>query len=101
MCPPHAAEEVAAQVVACNIRGLYLDANAIAPQRAIQIAGRMATAGELAYIRFRAQANGQTTLAFQEAGLSDPQGEPLTVGSQTSAEVSVGGGNIYLPLVLR
>jgi 3-hydroxyisobutyrate dehydrogenase-like beta-hydroxyacid dehydrogenase len=45
VCPPHAAEEVAGQVLACGFRGLYLDANAIAPQRVIGIAERMTAAG--------------------------------------------------------
>ena len=58
-------------------------------------------AGDLAYIRFRAQANGQTALTFQEAILSDPQGEPLAVGSLTDAEINVGALATYLPLVLK
>ena len=33
ICPPHAAEEVAKQVLAEQFRGIYLDANAISPQR--------------------------------------------------------------------
>src|SRR5215207_2895591 len=37
ICPPHAAEEVAESVIEAGFRGLYLDANAIAPQRTIQI----------------------------------------------------------------
>ena len=37
ICPPHAAEEVARSVGEAGFRGLYLDANAIAPQRAIRI----------------------------------------------------------------
>ncbi len=37
VCPPHAAEEVGAQVVAHSFQGLYIDANAIAPQRAQRI----------------------------------------------------------------
>jgi hypothetical protein len=58
-------------------------------------------AGDLAAVRFRAVANGQTTLTFQEAGLSDPQGEPLAVGSLTGGEVTVGVSTTYLPLVLK
>jgi hypothetical protein len=58
-------------------------------------------AGDLAAIRFRAVANGRTTLTFQEAGLSDPEGGLLTVGSQTGAEIDVGVLATYLPLVLR
>lgn len=33
ICPPHAAEEVAKQVIADQFQGIYLDANAISPQR--------------------------------------------------------------------
>jgi 3-hydroxyisobutyrate dehydrogenase-like beta-hydroxyacid dehydrogenase len=45
VCPPHAAEEVAAQVLEHGFRGLYVDANAISPQRVVQIGERMAEAG--------------------------------------------------------
>jgi len=37
VCPPHAAEEVAKSVLEAGFQGLYLDANAISPQRAIEI----------------------------------------------------------------
>ena len=58
-------------------------------------------AGDLATIRFRAQANGQTALAFQDVSLSDPQGEPVLVGALMGADVSIGVSATYLPLVLR
>jgi 3-hydroxyisobutyrate dehydrogenase-like beta-hydroxyacid dehydrogenase len=45
VCPPHAAEAVASQVLASGFAGLYLDANAISPQRAQQIGQSMAHAG--------------------------------------------------------
>jgi 3-hydroxyisobutyrate dehydrogenase-like beta-hydroxyacid dehydrogenase len=45
VCPPHAAEEVAQQVLAAGFGGMYLDANAIAPQRAERIGVAMAAAG--------------------------------------------------------
>jgi 3-hydroxyisobutyrate dehydrogenase-like beta-hydroxyacid dehydrogenase len=45
VCPPHAAEDVAEQVVACGYSGLYLDANAISPQRAVRIGEMMGSAG--------------------------------------------------------
>ncbi len=45
VCPPHAAEEVAQQVLATGFGGMYLDANAIAPQRAERIGADMAAAG--------------------------------------------------------
>lgn len=45
VCPPHAAEEVAEQVLAHAFSGLYVDANAISPQRAIGIGEKMMAAG--------------------------------------------------------
>jgi 3-hydroxyisobutyrate dehydrogenase-like beta-hydroxyacid dehydrogenase len=45
VCPPHAAEEVAEQVLAESFTGLYLDANAISPQRAKRIGGKLRAAG--------------------------------------------------------
>lgn len=37
VCPPHAAEEVAKEVAGLEFAGLYVDANAIAPERARRI----------------------------------------------------------------
>ena len=37
VCPPHASEEVAKSVSEAEFRGLYLDTNAISPQRAIKL----------------------------------------------------------------
>jgi 3-hydroxyisobutyrate dehydrogenase-like beta-hydroxyacid dehydrogenase len=45
VCPPHAAEEVAQQVLATGFAGVYLDANAIAPQRAERIGADLAAVG--------------------------------------------------------
>jgi 3-hydroxyisobutyrate dehydrogenase-like beta-hydroxyacid dehydrogenase len=45
ICPPHAAEDVAAEVLAHDFKGLYLDANAISPQRVQRIGEKMAEAG--------------------------------------------------------
>jgi 3-hydroxyisobutyrate dehydrogenase-like beta-hydroxyacid dehydrogenase len=45
VCPPHAAEEVAQQVLAHSFRGFYLDVNAISPQRAVRIGKAMIEAG--------------------------------------------------------
>ena len=44
VCPPHAAEAVADEVLGLGFRGLLLDANAIAPQRARQIGDKVAAA---------------------------------------------------------
>jgi 3-hydroxyisobutyrate dehydrogenase-like beta-hydroxyacid dehydrogenase len=45
VCPPDAAEAVAHDVLGHGFTGLYLDANAISPQRAIRIGQAMAEAG--------------------------------------------------------
>lgn len=41
VCPPHAAEDVAASVAAHGYMGIYVDANAISPQRLTRISARM------------------------------------------------------------
>jgi 3-hydroxyisobutyrate dehydrogenase-like beta-hydroxyacid dehydrogenase len=45
VCPPHAAEDVAHQVLDQGYKGLYVDANAISPQRAVRIGEQMSAAG--------------------------------------------------------
>jgi len=45
VCPPHAADDVASQVIAHGFKGLYLDANAISPQKALRIGKMLSDAG--------------------------------------------------------
>lgn len=45
ICPPHAAEQVAQSVLESGFRGVYVDANAIAPERAIALARTMEAEG--------------------------------------------------------
>ena len=45
VCPPHAAESQADNVMAAGFTGIYVDANAIAPQRTIQIGKKIAHTG--------------------------------------------------------
>lgn len=45
MCPPHAAVEVAREVLAAGFRGVYVDANAVSPATARELAGAAAGAG--------------------------------------------------------
>ncbi len=45
VCPPHAAESLANDVVAAGFTGLFVDANAIAPQRTIKIGETMSRRG--------------------------------------------------------
>jgi 3-hydroxyisobutyrate dehydrogenase-like beta-hydroxyacid dehydrogenase len=49
VCPPHAALQVARQVAGAGFRGLYLDANAISPGTAGQVAATV-TAGGADYV---------------------------------------------------
>jgi len=45
ICPPHAAESVADEVLSWGFKGLYLDANAIAPERVYRIEKKFLEAG--------------------------------------------------------
>lgn len=45
ICPPHAADSVADDFLACGYRGTYVDAHAIFPQRARRIGERLRGAG--------------------------------------------------------
>jgi 3-hydroxyisobutyrate dehydrogenase-like beta-hydroxyacid dehydrogenase len=47
VCPPHAAEDVAEQVASHHYQGLYVDANAISPQRALRIGQKLTDVGIL------------------------------------------------------
>jgi 3-hydroxyisobutyrate dehydrogenase-like beta-hydroxyacid dehydrogenase len=49
VCPPHAAEEVAQAVREAGFQGLYLDANAISPPRAIKI-GKILEAKNIRFV---------------------------------------------------
>ncbi|HEY2383789.1 MAG TPA: DUF1932 domain-containing protein [Terriglobia bacterium] len=49
VCPPHAAEDVANEVIRSGFRGLFVDANAIAPQRTEKIAEAM-TKADVAFV---------------------------------------------------
>jgi len=45
VCPPHAARQVAEQVGELRFQGVYVDANAIAPQRTREIGNHLTSAG--------------------------------------------------------
>jgi 3-hydroxyisobutyrate dehydrogenase-like beta-hydroxyacid dehydrogenase len=45
ICPPHAAVDLAQSVAACGFRGVYLDANAIAPETSRRVGGVVEAAG--------------------------------------------------------
>ena len=45
VCPPDAAEDVAEQIAACSFQGIFLDANAISPDRTRQIGEKLEASG--------------------------------------------------------
>lgn len=45
VCPPDSADALANEVIALGFTGIYLDANAIAPERAWSLEGRLSAAG--------------------------------------------------------
>jgi 3-hydroxyisobutyrate dehydrogenase-like beta-hydroxyacid dehydrogenase len=45
VCPPEFAEQMADEVAACSYSGLFVDANAISPERARRIGGKLQTGG--------------------------------------------------------
>lgn len=45
VCPPHAAADLAEDVVACGFTGIFVDANAISPQKVVRIANMMVDKG--------------------------------------------------------
>ena len=49
VCPPHAAEDVAGQVITHEFNGLYLDANATSPQKAVRI-GEMLSSTDITFV---------------------------------------------------
>jgi 3-hydroxyisobutyrate dehydrogenase-like beta-hydroxyacid dehydrogenase len=49
VCPPHAAEEVAASVAEAEFKGCYVDANAISPRHVIKI-GQMLEANDIQFV---------------------------------------------------
>ena len=49
ICPPHAAEDVAAEVAKCGFAGLYVDCNAVSPERTRGIQ-RIVEKGGAAYV---------------------------------------------------
>ena len=89
VCPPHAAEAVAASVIDAGFQGLYCDGNAIAPQKAIAIGERMGAAGidfvDGGIIGPPAWKPGATR--FYLSGASAPQVADLFAGTVTEAIV--------------
>lgn len=96
VCPPHGAEELAQQVIDAGYRGLFVDANAIRPERARRIGVAMEAAGarfvDGGIIGNPPNAPGQTRLylsgldaAEVAAMLQGSWHEPIVVGGQPGA----------------
>ena len=94
VCPPHAAEEVAEQVLGRGFHGTYLDVNAIAPQRTVRIGEAMAAADvefvDGGIIGFPVRERGKTWLYL--SGEKAPEAAALFSGGPL--ETSVVGNDI-------
>ena len=69
VCPPHAAEGVAKSVIETGFKGLYLDANAISPQRWRKMISTLLMVESLAARRGRRMRPGSIYLAGMQIGL--------------------------------
>jgi 3-hydroxyisobutyrate dehydrogenase-like beta-hydroxyacid dehydrogenase len=71
VCPPEFADDVADGVLQCGFRGLYIDANAISPERAERMARRMREAGaefvDASIIGLATRASGRVWIYFSGA----------------------------------
>ncbi|MEO8097805.1 MAG: DUF1932 domain-containing protein [Acidobacteriota bacterium] len=75
VCPPEFATAMADQIVAAGFQGVYVDANAVAPQHKIEMAGRMEAAGirfvDGGIIGLPSNKLGETTLLLSGAAASE------------------------------
>ncbi|MEP7359311.1 MAG: DUF1932 domain-containing protein, partial [Anaerolineales bacterium] len=89
VCPPDAAEAQARAVAAAGFGGLYVDANAIAPRRAVRLGEAMAAAGAAfvdgSIIGGPAWTPGATTLFL--AGPRAPEAAACFAGSPLATQV--------------
>lgn len=89
VCPPHAAEQLAEGVVAHGFQGIYVDANAISPQKAVRIGEKMHDAGitfvDGGIIGGPTQSPGQTWLHL--SGQAAPQVEGVFNGGVLETKV--------------
>lgn len=96
VCPPHGAEQLARHVIAAGFSGLYVDANAIRPERARRIADLVAAAGgrfvDGGIIGNPPRAPGQTRLYLSGAHAGQVAAlfrgslhEPIVVGPEPGA----------------
>ncbi len=94
VCPPHAAEEMAQQVLARGFQGVYLDVNAIAPQRTARIEQAMNAAGvefvDGGIIGFPVWERGKTWLYL--SGAKAP--EAAVLFSEGPLETSIVGADV-------
>jgi len=94
VCPPHAAEEMAEQVLAHAFQGVYLDVNAIAPQRTVRIGQAMNAAGvefvDGGIIGFPVWERGKTWLYL--SGAKAP--EAAVLFSEGPLETSIVGADV-------
>jgi 3-hydroxyisobutyrate dehydrogenase-like beta-hydroxyacid dehydrogenase len=100
ICPPAIAEEVAAQVAALGFAGLYVDGNAISPERVKRIAGLLPNVvdGSILGREGRFYLSGEPAAVEQVAALfegSEVEAVPLEaeVGAASALKMAYGGWN--------
>jgi hypothetical protein len=105
LCPPAIAEEVASQVVETGFRGLYLEANAVAPARAERIAAllgergaRLVDGAVIARRGLNLYLSGETEDVEEVAAIfadSDVRAIPLAggAGAASALKMAFGGWN--------
>jgi len=96
VCPPHAAREVALEVARAGFGGLYVDANAISPASAREIATLVGAAGA-DYVDGGIIGSPPVAAAFIRIYLSGPLApdvQALFEGSPAEARVITGAGDV-------
>ena len=96
VCPPHAAHQVALEVARAGFGGLYVDANAISPASAREVAVVVGAAGA-DYVDGGIIGSPPVAAAFIRIYLSGPlasQVEALFEGSPADARVITGAGDV-------
>ena len=109
VCPPEFAEDTANCVLDCGFRGLYIDANAVSPERVERMARRFAGSGAAfvdasiiglatrepgkVWIYFSGDAAGQAAALFGTAGPLQPEAIGDRIGQASALKMCFSGFN--------
>jgi len=109
VCPPEFADDTADRVLACGFRGLYIDANAISPERAERMAQRFWGSGAAfvdasiiglatrepgkVWIYFSGDQAGRAAALFGHAGPFEPEAIGDRIGQASALKMCFSGFN--------